>query len=216
MIGQHRDIAFARAQRRQGDDLEAQPVEQVGAEAPGVGGGGQVLIGRRDDADIHPHRARGADARHFAIFDDAQQPFLRRHRQRAQFVQEQRAAVGFFEPPGARAIGAGEGALFMAEQFGLDQRFGQGGAVHGDERFAPARAEVMQPLGDQLLAGAALADHQHRAVELRRATGLLDRVEKGEALAHELRIFLHAPTYGEISHRLARGREIASVSLNGK
>jgi hypothetical protein len=66
----------------------------------------------------------------------------------------------------AGAGGTGEGARFMPEQFGLDQRFGQGRAVHGDQRAVPARGEAMEALGDQFLARPALADHQHRAVEL--------------------------------------------------
>ena len=38
----------------------------------------------------------------------------------------------------------------------------------------------MQPLGDQFLAGPALADHQHRAVEFGRAARQFDGVEKGQ------------------------------------
>ena len=204
MVGQHRNIAFPRAQGGQGDDFETQPIEQVGAKAPGIGGGGQVVIGRRHDPHVHPQRFRRADPGHFAIFDHAQQPFLRRHRKRTQFVQKQRAAIGFLEPARPGAVRASERALFMAEQFGFYEGFGQGGAVHDDQRFAPARGEVMKALGNQFLAGPALADHQHRAVEFGRAARQFDRVEKGEGLADKLGIFLHVPTYGEISHLLAR------------
>ncbi len=91
----------------------------------------------------------------------------------------------------------------MAEQFGFDQGFGQRGAVHDDQGFAPARRQVMQPLGDQFLAGPALADHQHRAVEFGRAARQFDGVEKGQGLADEMGRFLHTPTYGEISHLVA-------------
>ena len=68
----------------------------------------------------------------------------------------------------------------MAEQFGFDQGFGQRRAVHDDQGFAPARGQVMQPLGDQFLAGPALADHQHRAVEFGRPARQFDGVEKGQ------------------------------------
>ncbi len=61
----------------------------------------------------------------------------------------------------------------------------------------------MEPLGDQLLAGAAFADHKHRAVERRGAACPLDRVEKGEALPDELTGPLHAPTVGGKAHLLA-------------
>ncbi len=80
MIGEHRHVALAMAKRRQGDDLERQPVEQIGAEPPGVDQRGQMLVGRRHDADIDIDRPRRADPRHLAIFDRTQQPLLRARR----------------------------------------------------------------------------------------------------------------------------------------
>jgi hypothetical protein len=68
-----------------------------------------------------------------------EQALLRGHRQGAQFVEEQGAAIGFLEPAGARASRAGEGAGLVAEQFRLDECLGQGGAVHDDQRPVPAR-----------------------------------------------------------------------------
>ncbi len=52
MFGQHFDIAVAHAQRRQRNDLEAQPVEQVGAEPFGLDHLWKVLVGGTDDPDI--------------------------------------------------------------------------------------------------------------------------------------------------------------------
>ena len=63
--------------------------------------------------------------------------------------------------------GAGEGALLVAEQLALEQRLGQGGAVDRDERLAPPGREVVDRLGDQLLAGARFALDQHRARDRR-------------------------------------------------
>ena len=107
-------------------------------------------------------------------------------RQGPEFVEEQGAAVGFLEAAVAGLGGAGEAARFVAEQLGLDQVFRQRRAVHDDQRPRPARRQMVEALGDQLLAGAALADHQHRPVERRGAARPLDRVEKGQALPDEL------------------------------
>ena len=167
--------------RRQGHDLEAQPVEQIGAEAALVDQPRQMLVGRGDDADVDLDRLGRADAGDLAIFDRAQQPVLRRRGQGRQFVEEQGAAVGFLEPAVAGLGGAGEAARLMPEQFGLDQIFGKRGAVHRHQRPRPARRQMVEPLGDQFLARAALADDQHRAVERRGAARPLDRVEKGQA-----------------------------------
>ncbi|MCY1419192.1 hypothetical protein D9M71_347750 [compost metagenome] len=54
----------------------------------------------------------------------------------------------------------------MAEQFRLEQGFRQRGAVQAHERLVGARRVVVDGAGDQLLAGAGLAEHQHRAVPL--------------------------------------------------
>ena len=179
------------AQRRQGDDLEAQPVEQIGAEAAFLDQAGQVLVGGGDDAHVDLERAARADPRHLAIFDRAQQPVLGGAGQSGELVEEERAAIGFLEAARPRLGGAGEGAGLVAEQFRLDQSLGQGRAVHDDQRPVPAGGQVVQALGDQLLAGAALADDEHRPVERRGAAGALDRVEEGGGLADELGVALH-------------------------
>src|SRR6185295_8388364 len=59
---------------------------------------------------------------------------------------------------------AGECAALVAEQLAFDQLAAERGAVHLDHRLAAARAAVVQRVGDQLLAGAALAADQHRHV----------------------------------------------------
>jgi hypothetical protein len=61
----------------------------------------------------------------------------------------------------------------------------------------------VQALGDQFLAGAALADHQHRAAHRRGAAGAFHRVEKGGRLADELISPLHGPEYSEFRRKLA-------------
>ncbi len=117
-------------------------------------------------------------------------------RQRRELVEEQGAAVGLLEAAGAGLGRAGEGAGLVAEQFRLDQGLGQGGAVHRHQRPVPARREMVEALGDQLLAGAALADHQHRPVERRGAARPLDRVEEGGGLADQLGVAFHPQTLG--------------------
>ncbi len=80
IIGQHLDIALAHPQRWQSDDLEAQPVEQIGTKITALGLGLQILIGGADDPDIDPHRTARTDPGDLAIFDRAQQALLRAHR----------------------------------------------------------------------------------------------------------------------------------------
>ncbi|GLV29025.1 hypothetical protein TomTYG75_15460 [Sphingobium sp. TomTYG75] len=79
----------------------------------------------------------------------------------------------------------------MAEQFRLDQRFRKRGAVHDDERLAPARGEAMEAFGDQFLARATLANNQDRAIEFGGASCLLDCVKERQRLADELAVSFH-------------------------
>src|SRR5689334_8081529 len=103
-----------------------------------------------------------------------------------------------------RLRGAGEAPGFVAEQLRLDQILRKRGAVHDNERASPSRRKVMEALGDQLLAGASLANDQHGPVKRRGTARALDRVEERQALTDELFCPLHSPTVGGKSHHLAR------------
>ena len=56
----------------------------------------------------------------------------------ADFVHEDRAAVGRLEPAALVAVGVGEAAAHVAEQLRLEQRIRHAGAVDGDQRPAAA------------------------------------------------------------------------------
>lgn len=66
------------------------------------------------------------------------------------------------QPRLAPLPGAGEGPLLVAEQLALQQVFRHGGAVDGHEGPAGAGGGVVHRVGKQLLAGARLADEEHR------------------------------------------------------
>ena len=117
------------------------------------------------------------------LLQRAQELDLHLDRDLADLVEEQRAAVGELEAARLGADRAGEGALLVAEQLGLHQRLGDGGAVDLDERPVLRGELLVQRLGDQLLAGARLAGDEHRR---RRVGDLLDdrvdlRASRGES-----------------------------------
>ena len=111
----------------------------------------------------------------------------------ADFVEEQRAAVGLLEAADALLVGAGERPLLVAEQLRLEQVLLQRGAVDLDEVAPGAQRVVVDGAGDQLLAGAGLAADQagrvalgdllhHRQHRLQRAAGADDAVEVVDVL----------------------------------
>ena len=154
------------AQRRQPQRHDVETEEQILAEQALLDQDAQVLVARRDDADVGLDRRAAADRRILALLQHAQQPRLRLHRHVADLVEEQRAAFRLLEAAGAARVGAGEGALLVPEQFGLDQVARDRRHVDRNERTGAALAVVVQRARDQFLAGAGFAGDHHREVGL--------------------------------------------------
>ena len=191
--GEGRDVVLAVAQRRDDEFDDGEPVVEVLAERARLGLGEQVAVGRRDDAHVDlldPARADGLD---LAFLEDAEQLGLDRERQLADLVEDQRAAVGLREEALAGRGRAGERALHVPEQLRVGELGGQGGAVEADERLERARRLRVQELGDELLAGAGLAAHEHGDVAAGDAAGGLEQA----------------------AHRLARADDAATERLLG-
>ena len=81
-------------------------------------------------------RVGAADRLHRLLLQHAQHLGLRLQAHVADFVEENRAAVGHLELAAAIRDRAGERAPHMAEQLALDQLLGNRGAVDFDERAA--------------------------------------------------------------------------------
>ena len=159
--GKHRHVLRPLAQRRHHDADDVEAIQQIFAKPPRVRFVAQRTIRGRDDPGIDAPRQVFADAARLAVLDDAQQLRLSARRQLADLVEEQRAAIGFLEQPGAFGQRAGEGAARVAEELGLEQFVGERGAVDGAEPAMTPRPMLMQRPRDQLLAAAALPFDQH-------------------------------------------------------
>ena len=95
----------------------------------------------------------------------------------ADLVEEERAAVGDFEEAFLGRDGGGEGALDVAEERGFEQVRRDGAGVDGDEGLVAARRVGVDGLGDELLAGAALALDQNGGAA---GSDLRDEVEEAQ------------------------------------
>src|SRR5438105_3099616 len=82
---------------------------------PFAGGAFQVAIRSGDHAHVYLHVAHPTDTADQLIFQHAQQLGLQQRRKLADFVQEQRAAVGHFEQALLHRLCVGEGAALVAE-----------------------------------------------------------------------------------------------------
>ena len=65
--------------------------------------------------------------------------------------------------PLAVLVGAGEGALDVAEQLGFQKRFRKRSAIDGDERLLAAGAVFVDGAGDEFLARAGFSGDQDAA-----------------------------------------------------
>jgi hypothetical protein len=178
VLDQLGDVVGALAQGRQVDADDAEPVEQVLAEAPGPDLVLEVAVGRRDDPDVDLDRLARPDPPDLALLEGAQQLGLEIERQLAELVEEQGPAVSQLEQALPGHDRAGEAALLVAEQLALDQVGRDRAAVEHDQLAALARRHLVDRLRHDLLAGPGLAlDHD-------RGRGRRDLLDDRVDLAH--------------------------------
>ena len=143
----------------------AQPVVQVLAELAGGHIGGQVGVAGGHYPHVHRHLLDAPHRADDVFLEHPQQLGLEAHVHLGDLIQEEGAAGGGLEQAHLAApLGAGKGTLGVAEEFGFQHIGVEVGAVDGHKDPVPAGAGVVDGLGVQLLAGAALALQQHGGV----------------------------------------------------
>ncbi|OPZ01793.1 MAG: hypothetical protein BWZ09_02644 [Alphaproteobacteria bacterium ADurb.BinA305] len=164
-LGEQRNIHRSFAQRRHVQRYGRQAVVEILAEAPLTDLGLEIAVGRRNHTHVDRHRSRATERAELPFLQHAQQFHLEGRRGLADLVEEDRAAIGLLEAPGAVLVGTGEGAALVAEQFGLEQLVGQRTAVLDDEGLVGPPAAVVDGARHHLLAGSRFAADQYRQVE---------------------------------------------------
>src|SRR5215203_902876 len=105
---QPRDVVRPFGERRQMNRVDTQPVEQVGAEAPLGNGLFEIVVGRRDDTDIHTLRSRRAYPFELPFLQHAKELDLHVRGEITDLVEKDRAAVSELETSLPHPDGAGE------------------------------------------------------------------------------------------------------------
>ena len=163
-VDQQRDVVLALAQRRHGA-----AARRAGGRRGPRGSGPppprpDVAVGGRETRTSTLMRLLAADALELALLQHAQQLRLQARRHVANLVEEQRALVGQLEAAELALDRAGERALLVPEQLGLEQRLGSAPQLtltNGPLRALRARVDRAR---HQLLAGARLAVDGDRRV----------------------------------------------------
>jgi hypothetical protein len=88
----------------------------------------EIAIRRGDNPDVDSNGLTAAHWLELVLLQGPQQLDLGLERELADFIEEQRAAVGQFQFALLVAVGAGEAALDVPEQLGFEQGLRQAGA----------------------------------------------------------------------------------------
>ena len=174
------DVLLAGTQRRDPDREHAEAIVEILAEPPLAHVGGEVAVGRRDDAHVDGARRVVADAFVLPLLEYAEQLGLEVEREVADLVEEDRALLGEPEASGAIAHRPGERAADVAEELALEHLARDGAAVDLDERAPRAPAPFVDLPREELLPGPRLAQDQHRRV------GRGDELDLGEDVPQRL------------------------------
>ena len=152
-----RNVGAPLTQRRKVHDRDADPLAEHLVEALRKRG-----ARRGDQADVDRRAAVAADRADFAGSEHAVERLLRELRKRGDFVEDERAHVGFEHSAVLLGEGARKGTFDMAEQFAVDDICGDGLAIDDDHRPASTEAGSVDCAGDGFLAGPRLADDENR------------------------------------------------------
>ena len=133
MLRQLDDVFRTLAQWRDDDFDDVQAEIQIAAKAALADRFFQIAVGSRNHADIHFDGAAAPDALKRMPLQHAQEFRLDGGTHLADFIQHQRAFVRRLEFADLAIRGPGKSTPFVAEQFTLQQGFGECGAVEADK-----------------------------------------------------------------------------------
>src|SRR5262245_35403732 len=180
------DVLNSLSERRQLNRKDTEPIVQILPEPALRHLLREITIRGRNDAHIDMTGPLFTDTLEPPFLNRAKQFALQFERNFADFVEEQRPAVGRLKPSGSIAHGPGEGALHMTEKLTLEQLARNRRAVHGDERAIAPEAPFVKASSHHLLARACFTQHQHTRAGRRDELDLLKHPLERLAPAHDL------------------------------
>src|SRR5262245_20188770 len=118
----------------------------------------QIPVSGGYDPNIYGHRGDSSDPVKFPFLQKPQELGLKFQRDIADLVEKDRAAMGQFDLARLATVCAGKRALFMAEQFALQELFRQTHGVNSDKGSIPSFTPVVNGASEDLFAGAAFTE----------------------------------------------------------
>src|SRR3954464_11977984 len=172
MTDQPPDVVAPLPQRRYGELITGDTMEERGAELSGGNRRLQVSISRDEQAYVDGLRPVAAERLHFLRLQHAREHRLELRRSLSDLVEEQRSSVRSRDVADVLARRARECARHMAEQLRGGGRRRNRGHVDPNARPSGPAAQLVKGAGDELLAGARLAADENGHVDFRNAQDL--------------------------------------------
>ncbi len=166
------------------DGHDVETVVEILAKRAVANQGGQIAVGRGDQANIHLAFGGLAHPLDLARLQYAQQFTLGLQADIAHLVEKERALVGGLEQALLVTDRPGKRPANMPEQLALQQGRSQRGAIAGQQRMIAAATQPMQSADDHLLTRPALSGHQYGTL------GRSNPLDQREDL-------LHGPRFGD-------------------
>jgi hypothetical protein len=152
------------AQRRNFQWKDIQPIKEVTPEFALQDRGVEVPMRSRYDPDIDADHFRSTDSFKFTLLKDTKKRDLNFGRDLPYLIEKNGPTLGGFKTAEPPVKCAGEGALFVAEQFGSDQRGGNGSAIDRLERAGRSLRGIVNGAGEKFLSSASLSRDQDSGV----------------------------------------------------
>ncbi len=204
LVHQQRNIFDPLTQWRHFNREHVEAVVQVFAEGADFNHAFEVFVGRGNDPHIGALGLVAAHALKGPLLQYTQQLDLHRQRHIADFIEEQRTAIGQLETPGAAGDGPGKGALLMTKQLAFQQLGRNCPAVDRHKRRVAALGVVVQIARHHFLAGAGLAEDQHTGIGighlLHHLAHMLDRTTGTDQAAKQVGFTMTAALAGLVVH----------------
>ena len=157
---EEREVLAAVPERRQPDFNGVDAVEQVLAE---IVPGGKFVDGRirgAHEPDVDGDGLVGAQTEHRALFEYGEQFRLKRQREVADLIQEERPARRRFKPPRTVFPGVCKGAFFVPEELAFEEGLGDGAEVDVDEDLVRAAGVSMNGARHRVLSRSVVAQDE--------------------------------------------------------
>src|SRR5512143_887866 len=129
MVGQKRNVFFPLPQRRKGNRDDVQPIIQVLPKKRLLNRLFQIPVGGGDHPDVGLEALVGSQALKFPVLQNSQKFHLGARGEVSNLVEKDGSAVGFFKSAYPSMGRSCESASLMAEEFALQEGFGNRSAA---------------------------------------------------------------------------------------